>query len=139
MEKTLPVFKSDQNIIDICESVASGASTVNDGISYMGDRLKGILGDCNDAHIISVYSVRLVEALIPTSLGVFMSEEEMQDLWGNTEARMHPQPLLLFTFVVLSCMQLTSTGDKREGAKKMGQCLDKVLPEDAEIDELNKK
>lgn len=133
----LPVLESDPIIIDICESVSEGAITIHDGISYIGDRLQPILGDCTDAHKISVYAVKLTESLIPTSLGVFMAEEEMSALWYNDQPRIHPNPLLLFTFVMLSCMQLTSTGEKRAGAKKMGQHLDKILPEDQEIDELN--
>ncbi|NRA37553.1 MAG: hypothetical protein HRU15_05395 [Planctomycetes bacterium] len=135
----IPSVPADQNIIKICEDVAAGNIPLSDGIEYIGKSLTSVLGDCTNTNVISVYAVKIVEVLIPTSLGVFMTDEEMLGLWNDDKPRNHPSPLLLFTFVLLSCMQLTSTGPKREGAKMMGQYLDKILPEDCEIDAANER
>lgn len=126
---SLPIISADESIKEICESVSFGNISVSEGIQYIHDRLAPILEDHNDTNKITVLAVLLVEKLIPTSQGVFLSLEDLDHMWNNAEPNIDLNPKLQMSFLVLSCMQLTTTGPVRNGAKSMGKSIDQMMPE----------
>ena len=129
---SLPIVEADPSIKEVCESVSLGHISVTDGIQYVQDRVSPVLLEETDTNKITVLAVLLVEKLIPTSQGVFLSLEELDAMWNQKEPIIDANPKLHMTFLVLSCMQLTTVGPMRNGIKSMTQVLDKILPEPGE-------
>jgi hypothetical protein len=51
-------------------------------------------------------------------------------MWNQRDEDRDERPDLLMAFLVCACMQITSMGPTREGAKALGQEMDRLLPED---------
>lgn len=126
---SLPIVTVDHSIKEICESVAEGNISATDGIAHVEKRLAPILSDHQDLNKITVLAVLTVEKLIPSSQGVFISLEDLDEMWNNPKAAIEDEPTLQMSFLVMSCMHLTTVGAVRNGAKAMGQILDRMLPE----------
>lgn len=126
---SLPLVDPDHSIIEICESVAQGDISVSEGIANVEKRLKPTLKDHTDTNKITVLAVLTVEKLVPSSAGVFLSLEDLDAMWNHSQEITDKNPTLQMSFLVLSCMQLTTVGALRNGAKAMGQTIDKMMPE----------
>ena len=126
---SLPLVQVDHSIKEICESVAEGNISATDGIGHLEKRLAPILSDHKDLNKITVLAILAVEQLVPTSQGVFISLEDLDQLWNNPKEEHEKEPCVQMSFLVMSCMQLTTVGPVRNGAKAMGQILDRMLPE----------
>ncbi len=127
----LPTVDADKTILEICESVAQGNISVSDGLNYIEERLKPTLADHKDTNKITVLAILTVHQLIPRSEGVFLTDEQLHEMWNNKREVIDQHPAMQMSFLVLSCMQLTCIGAMRNGAKAMGQTLDRLLPDEA--------
>ena len=132
---SLPIVSVDESIKEICESVAEGNISATDGIAHVEKRLEPLLGDHQDLNKITVLAVLAVEKLVPSSQGVFISLEDLDEMWNNPKEALEKEPKLQMSFLVMSCMHLTTVGSVRNGAKAMGQILDRMLPEQAQPEE----
>ena len=66
---------------------------------------------------------------------MFISLEDLNEMWNNPKEALEKEPKLQMSFLVMSCMHLTTVGSVRNGAKAMSQILDRMLPDQAQQDE----
>ena len=59
-----------------------------------------------------------------------MEASDVEDYWQADGPAPHLADLR-FALLVISCLQVTSTGELRAGAKAVQQALDQMVPDDA--------
>ena len=121
-------WPADGVVIGVCEAVGKGWMSVHDGASELERHLGPTCGACADLSRLSIRAVRIVERLVPRVRGQLLSDEQAAQLLDHDdpiEPDHAPQHLAL---LICSCLQLTTAGDLREGAKAMGQLFDHRLP-----------
>jgi len=126
----IPEIEADPSILTLCEEVAEGRVSVQDGVVAMQSKLEPLLESCTHMGHINVYAVLIVEQLNPRSQGLLMDEDQLSTMWNEPQEQLDDQPDLHIAFLVCACIQITSLGPVREGAKALGQEMDRLLPED---------
>jgi hypothetical protein len=127
----LPTVTPQPEILDLLESVGKGATAVEAAMEDMQRMLDAIRDGSTCPNKITVLAILYVEALRPNMAGQFIPEETLIASWSQPDGPEDPHARLRMAFIVVSCLQITSIlGPVREGAKKVQQAMDKILPED---------
>jgi hypothetical protein len=129
----LPKPSADPELVQICILVARGHLQIMDGIQQLRNKMSRYIDGHTDINKLSVLAVLLVEQTHPPAKGLLLSPEDLQTMWRAPQQTTETHPDLHMSFLVLSCLQLTSMGEPHEGAKVMTQALDQMLPEHPSI------